>query len=105
MCSKLSFIQRELKQENGNTSIKKFLLEEGFEFGSGAQGEGTMYYVAIGSLYSVWFALCEDHFSLYAEYECGGRVGGAKIQFEENNFSSFLKAYRSSIEWAKEYIK
>ena len=99
----MSYIEKELKGRPINTPIVNFLLEEGFSFGSGAKGEGEMYYVASGE-YTVWFALCKDHLSLYAEYDCGGEVGSDICYFEEDNFNSFMEAYEEAVDWAKEYM-
>lgn len=100
----VSYIKKVLNGGQNNTEIIDFLLEEGFKYGSGAKGEGNMYYVANGGLYSVWFALCKDHISLYAEYNCGGCVGERKFTFEEDNIESFIKTYHESVDWAKEYM-
>ena len=99
----MSYIEKVLKGGQSNTQIVSFLLSEGFNFGTGAQGEGKMYYVANGN-YTVWFALCEDHLSLYAEYDCGGEVGTNQYHFEEDNFDSFMDAYKEAVDWAKEYM-
>ena len=99
----MSYIKRMLETKQNNADIVDFLISEGFESGSGAMGEGTMYYVASGD-YTVWFALCEDYISLYAEYDCGGHVGDMKYYFKEDNLDSFKEAYAYAVDWAKSYM-
>ena len=99
----MSYIERVLKGGQSNTRITEYLEEEGFKYGTGALGEGTMYYVASGS-YTVWFALCEDYISLYAEYDCGGEVGSCKYEFDPDNFDDFRVAYHQAVDWAKGYM-
>ncbi|MGK4040895.1 hypothetical protein AB0Y20_01240 [Heyndrickxia oleronia] len=99
----MSYIKQQLGEKHMNSSIEDFLLKEGFKYGTGAKGEGTMYYVVSGN-YTVWFALCKDYLSLYAEYNCGGCVGENICYFLEDDFNSFLRAYKNSVEWAKEYL-
>jgi hypothetical protein len=101
----VSYIEKVLNGGQSNTTIVDFLLKEGFKYGTGAMGEGSMYYVASSSLYSVWFALCEDHISLHAEYDCGGEVGSDQCHFKEDDFESFMEAYEEAVDWAKGYIK
>ena len=100
----MSYIDKVLKGIQSNTAIVDFLIKEGFEYGTGAMGEGSMYYVASSSLYSVWFALCKDHISLYAEYDCGGEVGRDQCYFIVDDFESFILAYEEAVDWAKEYM-
>jgi hypothetical protein len=82
----MSYIEKTLKGGQSNTEIVDFLLKEGFKYGTGALGEGKMYYVVCGELHTVWFALCDDYISLYAEYDCGGEVGSDQFYFNENEF-------------------
>jgi len=98
----MSYINERLSR---NSEIEHFLLSEGFEYGTGALGEGKMYYVVGNDSYNVWFALCKDQISLYAEYGCGGEVGREEIKFKENDFDSFLEAYSNSIDWAEIFVK
>lgn len=99
----MSYIDKVLNSGQNNISITEFLLSEGFQYGSGASGEGKMFYVASGH-YTVWIALCEDHLSLYAEYNCGGCVGEEAFKFEENDLESFKEAYVKAVEWTKGYM-
>jgi hypothetical protein len=100
----MSYIDKVLKGGQSNIDIVDFLLKEGFKYGTGALGEGKMYYVASSDLYAVWFALCDDYISLYAEYDCGGEVGSDQFYFKEDDFESFLTSYYESVEWAKDYL-
>ena len=101
--NKMSYIDKVLNGGQNNTEIVDFLISEGFQYGTGASGEGKMCYVASGS-YTVWFALCEDYLSLYAEYDCGGYVGEQNFHFEKNDFESFQEAYVNAVEWANNYM-
>lgn len=53
----MSYIKHMLEHGQQNSEITDFLKKEGFNEGTGALGEGNMYYVARGSD-TVWFALC-----------------------------------------------
>lgn len=99
----MSYISEELRGTPANSEINSFLEDEGFEYGTGAKGEGTMFYVAQGSN-TVWFALCTDHLSLYAEYDCGGCISETSYHFEENDYDSFKEAYKNAVSWAKRYM-
>ena len=99
----MSYINKVLNSGQSNTNITDFLLSEGFKYGTGAMGGGKMYYVASGG-YTVWFALCDDYLSLYAEYNCGGCIGKKKFRFKSNDFENFHKAYLEAVDWVKRYI-
>lgn len=102
----MSYIDKALYGGQENALIIDFLKKEGFKYGTGASGEGSMYYVASnGGLYDVWIALCKDHLSLYAEYNCGGCVGETSHYFKPNDMVSFQRAYKLSVDWAKMYIQ
>jgi hypothetical protein len=99
----MSYIERVLNGGQNNTDIIDFLEKEGFKYGTGALGEGNMYYVASGN-YTVWFALCDNYISLYAEYDCGGEVGRDQFDFKEDDYNSFLAAYYNAVDWAKGFM-
>lgn len=99
----MSYIKKVLEGGQSNTEITDFLTKEGFKNGTGASGEGSMYYVASGNNV-VWFALCRDYISLYAEYDCGGCIGEADYLFTEDDFDSFMEAYKNAVNWAKGFM-
>lgn len=99
----MSYIQSELENGYEKNEITEFLEKEGFKEGTGASGQASLYYVASGN-YTVWFDFCEDHLSLYAEYDCGGEVGGCKMKFDQNDFEDFMETYKRAVAWAKEYM-
>lgn len=100
----MSYIQKILEGKQSDIEITDFLLNEGFKYGTGAQGEGIMYYVASSDLYSVWFALCEDYISLYVEYNVGGHICSNICYFRKNDFNSFIAAYKNAVNWAKDFM-
>ncbi|MEX3713514.1 hypothetical protein ABFV99_14015 [Cytobacillus horneckiae] len=99
----MSYINDALFGKQSNEEITSFLKEEGFRARSGPQGEKGMVYVAYGN-YAVWFTITDNNIRLYVEYDCGGHVSDMDYDFEEDNFDSFMDAYKSAIEWSKYYI-
>ncbi|MCY7947959.1 hypothetical protein P8891_05650 [Bacillus atrophaeus] len=100
----MSYIKRILEGGHENNEIFEFLKKEGFEEGEGFKCESTMHYMVSG-VYTVRFSLCEDHLSLYVEYNCGGHINDWDFHFDKDNFESFKEAYEESVDWAKSYIR
>lgn len=104
----MSYIEEQLNGKEEpviGAGITDFLLKEGFKVGSGAQGEGHMYYVASkGGLYDAWLAVDTDYISVYVEYNCGGHINDMKFDFYANNLESFKEAYVEAVDFAKSYV-
>ncbi|ASR79628.1 hypothetical protein KAMFAM_224 [Bacillus phage Kamfam] len=104
----MSYIEEQLKGKEEpviGVGITDFLLEEGFKVGSGAQGEGHMYYVASnGGLYDAWLAVGEDFISVYVEYNCGGHIDDANFDYWSGDLESFKNAYVEAVDFAKDYV-
>lgn len=97
----MSYIKKELSEMHYNNNITDFLTSEGFEKDTGPQGTGLMNYATSNDFYIIWITLHEKHIELYQEYECGGVVDTYKSHFIEDNFDSFMDAYKDIIAAAK----
>ncbi|QVW28958.1 hypothetical protein [Bacillus phage SWEP1] len=105
----MSYIEEQLKGKQEpviDSDIVDFLEYEGFKEGTGAQGEGHMFYVAsTGGLYDAWLAVGTDFINVYVEYNFGGHINDMKFDFYENDLESFKEAYVDAVEFAANYVK
>ncbi|UNA01606.1 hypothetical protein MG295_00189 [Bacillus phage vB_BcgM] len=105
----MSYIEEQLngkKEPVIDSDIVDFLKEEGFKEGSGALGEGHMFYVAsTGGLYDAWIAVDTDYINVYVEYNCGGHINDMKFEFCEDDIESFQEAYKEAVDFAVSYVK
>lgn len=89
---------------DGKSKIEQFLLDRGFEYGTGANEKGLMRFIQPVFSNRLWFIYFEDHLLVCQYNENNEIINPSRFDFKTGDFDDFISIYRSSVQLIIDYF-
>ena len=99
----MSYIEDVLYGKQSNHEIAAFLRAEGFQIGTGPEGDDGFIYTTTGR-HTVHITVVQDQIKVYIEYAESDDPSSNHWWFERDDFEDFKEKYIGALHWAQGYI-